>query len=654
VGRGASLGNVTRLARAVIVSFVLACALAPASGHAAIAFEECFEGADVQCGTVTVPVDRSGAVPGTIKLRVVRIPASKSGSSGKAVFAFAGGPGQGATPFATSFGAQLSRTNRTHDVIVFDQRGTGESSPIDCTDVDRVRDVKDADEQIRACANKLGATAPFYTTADTVQDIESIRAEAGYEQIALYGVSYGTKVEMAYAATFPQRVSRMVLDSVVQLEGPDPLLRDSFRAVPRVLRELCRSKACRGVTSDPVADMQATVARMAGGPLTGSAYTGSGKKQSASINASTLFTLLLIGDFERGLRSLVPGAVRSAAQGDPAPLLRMQKLIEPPPNPQAPELLEFSTGLWLATVCAELPFPWDPNTPEGERRAQARDRAALLDPALFTPFDQFTALTWDMIEMCEHWPVARRPAFGSLGSVTAPTLLVNGSADLRTPNENAERMAAQIPTSTVLPVPDVGHSVAGSDPSGCAQAAIDDFLAGREQEPCDRKPDRLRIRPVAPTDINDLKAPSGTGMSGKRGRTAKAVSLTVQDVTDELDLFYAGRGGLRGGSFAIGDTAIVYRGLVFVPGVKVSGRLDAFTREGTLRVSGSKASSGTLKFGRKGLVTGTLDGRAVRFRIKLPKAPEGLGDGGEGESGEPRVPTWGESRVPTWLSPRGR
>ena len=641
-----------RLARAAVLAFALVCLLAPASGHAAIAFEPCFEGADVQCGTVTVPIDRSGAVPGTINLRVVRIPATKSGSSGKAVFAFAGGPGQGATPFAQSFGAQLARTNRTHDVIVFDQRGTGESSPIDCTDVDRVRDVKDADAQVRACAQKLGATAPFFTTADTVQDIESIRAAAGYEQISLYGVSYGTKVELAYATTFPQRVARMVLDSVVQLEGPDPLLRDSFRAVPRVLQELCRGGFCKGATKDPVADMQATVARMANGPLTGSVYTIKGKRQAASINASTLFTLLLIGDFESGLRSVVPSAVRSAAQGDPQPLLRMQKLIEPPPNPQAPELTEFSTGLWLATVCAELPFPWDPNTPEGERRAQARDRAALLDPALFNPFDQFTALTWDMIEMCEHWPVSRRPAFGDLGSVTAPTLLVNGKTDLRTPVENAERMAAQLPNATVLSIPEVGHSVGGSDPTGCAPEAIDDFIAGRAQQPCDEVPDRLKIRKLAPTDINALTPPSGT--SGKRGRTARAVDLTIHDVLDELDLFYAGRGGLRGGAFEIGDTDVVYRALVYVPGVKISGRLHAFTHRGTLRISGSKAASGTLTIGRKGVVTGKLDGKSVRFRIKLPRPPEGLGDGGEGESGEPRVPTWGTSRVPTWLSPRGR
>lgn len=630
----------TRLARVVFLTLLLALALAPQS-QAAIAFEKCVDDPEetIQCGTLTVPIDRGGSVPGTISLRVVRIPAAKPSATPRAVFAFAGGPGQGATPFATSFAAQLARTQRSRDIVVFDQRGTGESGAIDCTDVDRVRDIREADAQVKACAQKLGAAAPFYTTQDTVADIESIRSELGYEKIGLFGVSYGTKVELAYAAAFPERVERMVLDSVVQLEGPDPLLRDSFRAVPRVLRELCRSGFCRNVTSDPVADLAAAVGRMASGPLSGNAYDVNGRKSRITIDSAQLFTLLLIGDFETRLRSVIPSAVRSAAQGDNAPLLRIMKLIEPPPNPQAPELTEFSTGLWLATVCAELPFPWDPDAPESERRSQAIARAGGLDPAEFNPFANTTALTWDMIEMCQNWPVQRRPAPGDLSKVTAPVLLVNGRTDLRTPLENAQRMAAQLPASTVIPIAEVGHSVAGSDPTGCAGAFIDDFLAGRAQQPCERRAERLRIRPLAPTDLNRLSPSKGT--SGKRGRTVKAVDLTIHDIIDELDLFYAERGGLRGGRFNFsndGDT--VLRALVYVPGVKISGRIDSFTFQGTLRVSGSRASRGTLRIGRKGVVTGTLDGRAVKSRFKLPKAPEGLGDGGGEEQGEPRVPTW--------------
>jgi hypothetical protein len=248
--------------------------------------------------------------------------------------------------------------------------------------------------------------------------------------------------------------------------------------------------------------------------------------------------------------------------------------------------------------------------------------------------------------------VARRPATGDLSAVTAPTLLVNGRTDLRTPLENAQRMAAQLPAATVLPVAEVGHSVAGSDPTGCAEADIDDFLAGRPRATCERRAERLRLRPLAPTDLNAVPAAKGT--SGRRGRTAKAVDLTIHDVIDELDLFYAERGGLRGGAFNFDDEDLIFRGLVYVPGVKVSGRLDAFNYSGTLRISGSRAAAGTYRIGPRGAVTARLDGRTVKTRIKLPKPPEGLGSGDGEETGEPRVPTWGDPRVPTWLGPLGR
>ena len=626
----------TRLARAFILSLLAACVLATPS-EAAVKFRTCGDDDDMQCAKVTVPIDRGGSVPGTISLNVTRIPAKTP--SGKAIFAFAGGPGQGATPFTFDFAIDLEKAARKHDIVVFDQRGTGESSPIDCTDVDRVRDIREADTQVRACAQKLGATAPFYTTQDTVADIETLRAEIGYEKISLFGVSYGTKVELAYAATHPQRVERMVLDSVVQANGPDPLLRDSFRAVPRVLRELCRSGYCRNSTPDPVADLQAAVARMANGPLVGNVYDLKGKRKRTEIDASKLFTLYLIGDFEARLRTAMPAAVRSAAQGDDAPLLRLASLIEPPTNPQAPELTEFSTGLWLATICSELPFPWDPDAPESERRSQAIARAAGIDPSEFNPFSTGTALGWDIIEMCENWPVARRPAAPDLTKITAPVLLINGKTDLRTPLENAERMAAQLPTATVLPIAEVGHSVLGADLTGCAEAAADDFLAGRQQAPCTGRNERMRNRPLAPTNADKLTPSKGT--SGKRGRTVKAVDLTIHDMIDDLDLFYAERGGLRGGHWNFDDDGrIVLRGVVFIPGVKISGRLNAFDYNGTLRVSGSKASRGTITIGRKGLMTGMLDGRSIRSRIKLPKPPEGLGSGDGEATGEPRVPTW--------------
>jgi pimeloyl-ACP methyl ester carboxylesterase len=623
-----------------LFALALALAVTPTAASAAIDMKPCFEGDDVECGRLNVPIDRSGGVPGTIKLSVTRIPAAKP--SGRAIFAFAGGPGQGATGFTRDFGFILTRALRSRDLIVFDQRGTGESRPIDCTDVDRVPVVKNAAAQIRACAAKLGATAPFYTTRDTVDDIESVRAAFGYEKISLYGVSYGTKVELGYAAAHPERIERMLLDSVVALDGPDPLLRENFAAAPRVMRELCAGGGCAGVTADAGADLASVVSAMLAGPLTGDTFTRSGKRRTTTLDRSTLYTMLLIGDFEPGLRAAMPAALRAAATGDPAPLLRLADLIRPPADPQPPDLEQFSTGLWLATVCAEESFPWDPGTPESERRSQAESRAAALGPSVFAPFDAGTALDWDVVQMCLNWPSPTRvPVGGDLSKVTAPVLLVNGRADLRTPVETAERVAKQLPAGAVLPVARAGHSVVGGQ-SQCADDAAVAFLRGLGTPPARcSAPRGLPVRPLAPTSLLDV--PKTGGIGGLRGRVVKAAELTVLDALAELDLFFDDRGGLRGGSFRIADKGLELRRLSYVPGVVLSGTLDPTTWQGVLRVGGGSGVRGSIRIGRRkgagNVVTGTLGGARIATKFALPKPPEGLG-AGDGESNEPRVPVW--------------
>ena len=180
----------------------------PASAGAAIKLDPC--GSRTTCGFLKVPLDRTGTVPGTVKLWVNRVRAKRTG--GAPVFAFAGGPGQAASPIVQGFADDLGSALATRDLIVFDQRGTGQSGAIDCPAIQK--DATDLAGQT-ACADKLGAKRPFYTTADSVQDIEAVRAALGVPKITLFGVSYGTDVAMSYALRYPSRVDRLVLDSVV-------------------------------------------------------------------------------------------------------------------------------------------------------------------------------------------------------------------------------------------------------------------------------------------------------------------------------------------------------------------------------------------------------------------------------------------------------
>jgi pimeloyl-ACP methyl ester carboxylesterase len=215
---------------AVLAVAVAVAVLAPGA-RAAIPYAPC-EPAGFQCGQLAVALDRTGAVPGTVTLRVKRVVAS-SNPTATAVVTLAGGPGQAALPVATEFASILGPSLATRDLLVFDQRGTGSSGRLSCPAFDRlVTSIVDAAAE---CADQLGPARGFYRTPDSVDDIEALRVESGYQKLVLFGVSYGTKVALDYAAKYPANVESLVLDSVVPPEGSDVLNVSTFKTMPRAL-----------------------------------------------------------------------------------------------------------------------------------------------------------------------------------------------------------------------------------------------------------------------------------------------------------------------------------------------------------------------------------------------------------------------------------
>ena len=156
--------------------------------------------------------------------------------------------------------------------------------------------------------------AAIYTTADTVADIEAIRQAGGYEKLVLYGTSYGTKVAEEYAQAYPSHVEALVLDSVVPPNGPEPLNRATFAAIPRVLRQLCaRARLC---PRHPEPRRRSRQARAADGPRALRGRWIDGRRAARTRSRSPpdeLLDVLLAGDLEPTLRAEFPAAVRSAA-----------------------------------------------------------------------------------------------------------------------------------------------------------------------------------------------------------------------------------------------------------------------------------------------------------------------------------------------------
>jgi pimeloyl-ACP methyl ester carboxylesterase len=440
-----------------------------------------------ECARVSVPLDRSGAVPGRVSLFVKRIRARERPRRG-ALVALAGGPGQSATDaFGNGALSVLYPGYRHRDLIIFDQRGTGRSGVLRCRALERAN-LLYAGVAAGRCAARLGARRAFYTSRDSAEDLEALRVALGYDRLALFGTSYGTKVALGYALAHPTAVERLVLDSVVEAGGPSPLYLETFEAVPRVLRALCRAD-CGAFTRDPVADVRMLISRLARAPLRGSVVSPTGAVRESRLGREDLFAVLLAGDLNPAVRAAFPGTVRAALDRDPAPLLRLLDrayAIDGAPPP--PEVL--SATLYTATTCEETPFPWARTAPPdpATRRAAAAAAAEALPDSAFFPFDRATAVHNDLVNLCGRWPASpAAPAFGGAALPDVPVLLLEGEDDLRTPVENARRVAAQFPRSRLLVAGETGHSALGADASGCTDAAAPTArAAGAESAPIRR------------------------------------------------------------------------------------------------------------------------------------------------------------------------
>lgn len=598
---------------AALVVMVL-CATSPAARAQVVGESDCQEGLrGLSCSTVQVPLDRSGAVSGTLDLRVVRNPRTRSRP--KTLVFLAGGPGDSATFAAARLLPLLERLAPEHQAVVFDQRGTGEGA-LRCPELEqRSFSIfeRPASGAVEACAQALGARAGLFSSADSVADLEAVRQAIGAGPIAIAGVSYGTYVAGRYARAYPGNTERLVLDSTVPQTAPDPFLRSVLRQIPRTLSAFCAGGSCRGTTRDPMADLRRLLARLERNGIAGPVHVGERRPVRVELRDARAFAELAAGagGSTQVLASL-PAAVRSALDGDPAPLTRLYALVTRggPVRPAAN-----STGLFVATACADLQFPWSPDSVPSSRPATLQAAARTVSPAEIAPFPR-SVLDNGLISGCARWPaLARRAPDGPLPSV--PILLLAGALDTITPLEDARALAAATPTASLVVARDAGHSVIFGG-SRCAARALSAFLAQRRVgNPCAR----TEAPPAAPLDPPSLAAlPATRGVGGRAGRTLTAVRASIGDLGRLLGTSQAPRfGGLRGGRASIEPAGTVLRvrldSFSYVPGVRLTGtlryRAGGRSPTGRLRVSGTAASRGTVVVTGQALA-GRLGGRAVR------------------------------------------
>lgn len=449
-------GGVLRGVGLSIVAALLlaACGSAAAQRHRGSGLHDshpCSGAPGFTCSTLDVPLDHSGKRGGTLQLQVGVADNAKAPRG--VLLAIAGGPGQPGVPALSGFVPRaLGALQQDYRIVMYDQRGTG-GGALDCPAMQAAMGSSDLfpppASAVRACAAKLGARRQYYGTDDVIADMESLRKALGVDRWVLDGISYGTYVGERYALAYPQRVSKLVLDSVVPHVGLVDLGVDEFKGLRRVLRATCGS--CLG-------DLNGVVRKYRAGPALYDALTFD------SIVDPTYTTTFDI-----------PAILREARRGDTSGLVRFLGTARSWQQ-TGPQSLD--QGLHASALCGDWRYPWGSSSaPLAGREAQVRRAAEKLGAKTFYPFDLKTAEGNGFIRQCLPWaPIPPTPL--AHGKITVPTLLVNGDHDLSTVLEWARKELALTTNGKLVVVPGAGHSTQSRAVSDVGRRAVADFLLG--------------------------------------------------------------------------------------------------------------------------------------------------------------------------------
>lgn len=412
-----------------------------------------------QCGVLRVPLDRADPGTGSVDLNV-----AVGGSRGadRTMLFLTGGPGQGGVAAAERVIPRFAQVGASQRIVLLDQRGTG-AGALRCPELQQQMRSSDltvpSDGAVTACAATIGEGRAHYATSDTVADLEDLRAALGAETWSLDGVSYGSYVAQRYAAAHPDRVDRLVLDSVVPVTGFDPLLTDVYPEVARVLRAVCDQSRCAG---DPAEALNATV------------------KRWPDLSPVLLDVITGMSVADPTFSGLVPALLQAAA-GQDQPIRAFARGWQSGDQTEASSL---SQGLHASTLCLDLEFPWGgaDSDPAG-RRATVDAKVAGVPLERLFPFDRTAATGNGEVMTCRSWPrtpdawsaADAQATVTALASLGPRTLILAGDRDLSTPLVWARATAAAMPSSRLVVVPGVGHSVQ-SRGGGSAAAEASRFL----------------------------------------------------------------------------------------------------------------------------------------------------------------------------------
>jgi pimeloyl-ACP methyl ester carboxylesterase len=420
-------------------------------------------GGGLECGTVAVPVSYEAPAGPTLELALVKNPADAPDQRIGTLLVNPGGPGaSGVRRVARGFQITPEVADR-FDIVGFDPRGIGQSSPITCGHavpafraLDLAPDTPAEAAQLEAAARAVadeciateGDRLPHYGSVEVAHDIEVVRRALGEPTVSFVGLSYGTLLGQLWAEWYPASVRALVLDGVVSptSSGDATGSLEQTRGVERAFDAIAR--AC---TLDPSCPLQDDGGLAPAYDELARRIEG-GEVQGEGVGPTQLAHAAFWATYDGATWPRLWDAVDRGLAGDLSGIADLARSFT--------GLVEYAPFAIVTCLDGEHPAGFD------AWQARAAD--------LVERSPRFGRILSNELLPCAFWPPASLGPAAVDAEGAPPILVVGSTGDAATPYDTAVSVAEELASGVLLTVELDGH--VAIDDSDCADAVITRYL----------------------------------------------------------------------------------------------------------------------------------------------------------------------------------
>ena len=434
----------------------------------------------MQCATATAPLDWSKPDGDTIKLALIRKQAS--GTSLGSLFVNPGGPGaSGYDMLATGTSGAVDATlAKNYDIVSWDPRGVGRSTPVDCGGASvldsYIYDIADgtigSDEWFdsteagsaafaKACADGTGDLLGHVDTASTARDLDMLRSAVGDDKLNYLGYSYGTFIGATYANLFPTKTGHLVLDGAVD---PEETIVDVNNTQAKGFESALRAylTSCVGTADCPFSGTVDEAVTTIGQLLDSLDASPIRNSDGRELGSGTMGTAIVLPLYSKDNWPYLSQLFQSVMAGDASVAFALADSYN-----DRSDTGTYSSNLmeaFNATTCLDYPAT--------ETRDEARADAA----ALSVSAPLFGSRWGYGGSSCSQWPYAATRTPGPMTASGSAQILVLGTTnDPATPYANAQALASELENGHLVSYTGEGHTAYNGD-STCINDVVDAYF----------------------------------------------------------------------------------------------------------------------------------------------------------------------------------